>query len=289
MGRRYTDRAYDVADVRVYSNADSVQLVVNGRPIEKLVQAQSVLKTFEFKNVKLRQGANVIAAVGDHNGKRVTDTVRWSLNTRDINIAAGQLTTGFKSSSGERFGSDNFFIGGDGDWLVEKGTQGVKDRTDVCGTTSPDLFKNFRKGRFSYDIPLSDGRYEVTLGFLEPDRDTKVGDRIFDVLANGEKRLADLDVLSVAGSYRNAIRRTFSLNVSGGHLKLDFVPSVGVAVVSNIMIRKQNSAARKQTKTTPKQQKSAEKRRNTTEVCPSSPDPRCASCPVEVPNVGYGR
>jgi beta-galactosidase len=288
-GRRYTNRAYAVTDVKVYSNADSVELSLNGTPVGSMTKDQCLLKTCVFKGLSLSLGDNKIVAVGHYGDTTVSDSVDWSLRTSDVNIAAGQLETGFTSSSGARFGSDTFFIGGVGDWLVEKGTRGVTDPTPVkiarylwpsvhrTGTnrantsensasptpngdgSSPDiakqsgnpaigrpigpdadaqLFSNFRRGQFSYHIPLADGDYEVTLGFLEPTRTTAVGNRIFDVIVDGVTKLRDFDVLKeTGGTYRTAITRTFNTTVSRGHLDLDFMPKRGEAVVSNITIR----------------------------------------------------
>ncbi|PTM93350.1 glycoside hydrolase family 2 TIM barrel-domain containing protein [Mycoplana dimorpha] len=261
--RRYTNRAYPIADVRVYSNADRVELSVNDRPVGAMKQEQCLLKTCVFKNVRLAQGANKVVAVGQRGDDSIKDSVDWSLNTKNINIAAGQLETGFMSgehpdklalddatapdvtgstsasSSGELFGSDNFFIGGEGDWLVSKGLDAPLDTTAVQGTDDPQLFKNFRRGTFSYFVPLDDGDYTVTLGFLEPDKAKKIGERVFDVVANGEIELENFDVLKAAkGKYRTAIDESFSTKVADGYLKLDFTPSLGEAVVSNIRIRK---------------------------------------------------
>ena len=142
--------------------------------------------TCVFPAVPLSPGANEVVAVGDHGGKQVRDAVRWTLEAHDVNIAAGQLGTGFKASRGAVFGSDNFFIGGAGDWLVGKSTSSPpdQDRTQVSGTEDPQLYKNYRRGAFSYFVPLADGTYSVTLGFLEPFKGTAVGNRVFDVVAN---------------------------------------------------------------------------------------------------------
>lgn len=242
-GRRYTDRAYPVADVKVYSNADSVRLSVNGEPVGSMPKDRCMLRACVFEGVRLSPGVNRVVAVGDHGGRSVSDSVEWVLNTDGINIAAGQLATGFTSSAGARFGSDNFFIGGEGAWLVPRKSGDAADRTPVSGTADPELFKTYRSGAFSYYVPLADGAYEVTLGFLEPDRYTEVGHRVFDVVANGETKLDNFDVLEAAGKYRTAVSRTFTVAVSGGHLKLDFVPVRGEAVVSNIMIERPGGTA----------------------------------------------
>jgi beta-galactosidase len=242
VGRRYTNRAYSITNVKVYSNADSIQLSVNGRPVGTMTQAQCQGRTCVFENVKLRRGNNEVVATGDHGGAQVRDQVAWSLDHDDINIAAGQLTTGFRSQSGQLFGSDNFFIGGAGDWLVGKSTKDVKDRTAVRGARDPQLFANYRRGTFRYEIPVSDGTYEVTLGLLEPDRTTEVGTRTFDVVANGQPRITKLDVLNEAGAYRTVIYKRFPVVVSGGLLTLDFRPTRGEAVVSNIAIAERAGA-----------------------------------------------
>jgi hypothetical protein len=57
--RRYAKRCGDTTDIKVYSNADTVELVVNGR-IFDLVKGERV---FIFKNVPLFDGDNIIKAI----------------------------------------------------------------------------------------------------------------------------------------------------------------------------------------------------------------------------------
>lgn len=236
--RRYTDRVYPVTDVKVYSNADSVTLALNGKAIGTMTRSQCRLMTCVFRNVALRRGSNRLEATGRSGGQEVRDTVEWQMNADGINIAAGQIESGLKSSSGTRFGSDNFFSGGTAGLLVNKNTKPIVDATPPQATRDADLYKNYRRGEFSYYIPLADGTYDVTLGFLEPDADTAVGQRLFDVFANGQKKIENLDVLHEAGKYRTPITRGFTAAVSGGQLKLDFVPVQGNAVVSNLQIHR---------------------------------------------------
>jgi beta-galactosidase len=236
--RRYTDRAYPVTDVKVYSNADSVTLSVNGAAVASMVAAACEFRTCVFKDVSLSPGVNTVSAVGDHGGKPVTDSVEWTLSTSDINIAAGRLATGYVSTRGTRFGSDDFFVGGDWGYIEgedEDPRGGAPE--DIIRTNDPELYKYFRRGEFSYVIPLADGSYELTLGFIEPDEDIEVGDRVFDVLANGEPLIQDLDIVDEAGGDREVITETFTVDVSGGQLVLDFTPSEGEeALVSTIKV-----------------------------------------------------
>lgn len=244
-GRRYTERAYPVADVKVYSNADSVKLTVNGTVVGTMTAAQCAWKTCVFPNVALTAGANSIVAEGSHAGKAVTNTVSWNLgsdNASNIYVAAGQPATGFTSSTGHRYGSDNFFTGGDGTPLKLDGFWGGLFNTVVANVADANdkmLWASVRRGSFSYDVPLANGSYAVTLGFLEPSTTATLGSRVFSVDANGVNQIASLDVLSAAGAHSTAITRTFNVAVSNGKLKLDFKPSVGEAVVSNIAITKQ--------------------------------------------------
>jgi beta-galactosidase len=245
VGRRYTDRAYAVTDVKVYSNADSVELSVNGTPVGSMTADQCPQRTCLFEDVRLRPGGNTVVATGQHGGTRVTDSVTWTLNAGDVNIAAGRLATGYVSSQGTRFGSDDFFVGGANDGLGEE-AGGVVDKGQeeggdpaVRGTDDPFLYKYFRCGEFRYEIPLPDGRYEVTLGFLEPDPAAGVGDRVFDVTANGQPLLEDFDIRREAGNDRVAVTETFPVEVSGGRLTLEFDPTEGEALVSNIKVTRQ--------------------------------------------------
>jgi len=243
-GRRYTNRAYAVVDVTVYSNADSVRLSVNDTPVATMTGEQCPLRACVFRKVQLRAGKNRVVATGTHRGTTVTDRVEWTLaNASDVNIAAGQLVTGFTSSAGALYGSDNFFTGGSAAALSPIAlTRLVADRTPVRGVADNNdarLYETLRSGSFRYDIPLADGTYTVTLGFLEPGKDTAVGGRVFSVEANGQTRIADLDVLGAAGAYRTAVTRSFPAAVTNGRLEIVFKPTAGEAVVSNITIRKQ--------------------------------------------------
>lgn len=235
VGWRYTDRAYPVVDVKVYSNADAVQLSVNGTPVGSMTAPQCVQRTCVFRQVRLNPGSNTLVATGNHAGTPVSDSGLWSLNTSDVNIQAGRVATGYVSSQGTRFGSDDFFVGGTGSSIDEGDVDGGIPK-DIRGTDDPFLYKFFRHGDFRYDIPLADGTYEVTLGFLEPDLEAEVGDRVFNVTANGQPLLESFDVLEEAGSARTVVTRTFPVDVTGGQLTLDFTATAGEALISNIKI-----------------------------------------------------
>jgi beta-galactosidase len=241
-GRRYVERAYRVTDVRIYSNADTLTLFLNGREIGTRRAADCPQRTCVFENVRLDEGVNRIEARGLHGTTRISDSVEWRLspdNARNIYLAAGQIATGLVSSDGHRYGSDNFFAGGDGTPLELDSPYGTRFGTRVSNV--PDqrdaaLWAAVRHGRFGYRIPLENGRYRVRLGFLEPSKETRPGMRRFSVAANGVTVLSGLDVLVEAGAPALAITRDVDIEVRDGTLRLDFVPEAGEAVLSNLVV-----------------------------------------------------
>jgi beta-galactosidase len=243
-GRRHVQRAYRVTEVRVYANTDTLTLFVNGRPAGTRSAAQCPLRTCVFENVILAEGVNRIEARGTRDGKPVRDSVDWALdrdNARNLHVAAGQIESGLVSSSGRRYGSDNFFSGGQGTPLELDSPYGTRFGTKVVNVPDPRdaaLWSAVRHGSFGYRLPLEDGRYRVRLGFLEPDRTMAPGARRFSVRANGAVILASFDVLAAAGAPGTAITRDYEVQVRGGVLALDFVPEAGEAVLSNIDVER---------------------------------------------------
>jgi beta-galactosidase len=251
-GRRYSERAYTLADVKVYSNADTVVLRVNDAVVATKSAAECPLRVCEFTKVPLKAGSNAVTATGSHGGTPLSDTVSWNLsaeNATNVFIAAGQLTTGFQSDDPllgqHRYGSDNFFVGGDLPAIVGRSSVGLSGAVVINGlgsTAIPEtgrVWDMWREGAaFSYRVPVANGTYQVTLGFLEPTV-TAPGARVFNVSVNGATQLSNLDVFQAAGARNTAIARSFPVTVSNGELLLEFKGSNGKAIVSNIAVVKQ--------------------------------------------------
>ncbi len=252
-GRRYTQRAYRVvSNLKVYSNADSVTLKVNNQAVGTKLAARCPLRVCEFTKVTLQAGNNVITAIGTYPTTSVADEVNWNLSTENATntyIAAGQLTTGFKSTDSllgnHTYGSDDFFVGGELPAAAGFGALGLAGATVIDGlgtTTIPEtgrVWDMWREGStFSYQIPMANGGYRVTLGFLEPSA-AAAGQRVFNVDANGVREIANLDVFAAAGAKNTAIARSFTVTVSNGILTLDFTGVTGKAILSNISAIKQ--------------------------------------------------
>ncbi|MET0374842.1 MAG: malectin domain-containing carbohydrate-binding protein, partial [Rhizorhabdus sp.] len=235
-GRRYTERAYRVTDVRVYSNAATTELVVNGKSQGTLTDCPG--KICLWKAVRLAPGENLVAASGRFGNTPVEDRVTWNLSpdaAQAFRIDSGALVAGH--AAGKRFGSDAFFEGGVSGTTTRPADYGVAAvKAPIAGTADPELAATFRRGDFSYRLPLDNGAYDVTLTFVEPSAGP--GERVFDVLANGKRVLGDLDIASTGRM--TAVQKHFPVQVRDGRLELRFRPSKGEAIVSAIEVSRPN-------------------------------------------------
>jgi len=224
-GRRYVDRAYPVTDVRVYSNAPSTELLING--VSKGVLQDCPQKICIWRAVRLEAGENRVSARGAFPQGVTEDHLTWRLapaQARGFAIDSGAVLA---ATDGARLGSDAFFVGG-----VAK-TTGSKP-VHPEGSDGWNAKRTYREGDFAYRIPTGNGRYRVTLTFMEPAQ--ALGARRFDVLADGKPLLSDFDIAAAAGGLLTPVSRVFSVDVANGVLELSFKPRAGKALVSTIEV-----------------------------------------------------
>jgi beta-galactosidase len=231
--RRYVERAYPVTDVRVYSNAPATVLRLNGASLGSRTNCPNDVCV--WPGVRLHPGRNLFVALGRFRSSTVHDSVEWHLadaNARSFRIDSGALVAA--SSSVGQFGSDAFFQGGKA-LSVDRGAIGsAANFAAISGSADRDLLATYREGDFRYHVPTGNGRYIVTLEFIEPG---PTGDRrLFNVLANGQRVLNGMDVLAAAGHPLTAVERSFEISVTNGALDLHFEPVQGAALVSAIVV-----------------------------------------------------
>ena len=231
----YTERAYRIADVRVYSNAPRTSLKVNGKVIGVLAACPD--RICVWNGVLLSPGANDVVATGLFPRGDVEDRAQWHLSdasAKNTNIDCGALVAG--ASDGKKFGSDTYFEGGTAETISGPGAWGrTPAPPSIAGTSSPEVAATYRTGSFSYRIPAADGPHSVVLTFVEPI--LHPGDRIFDVFANGQKIVADLDVAAAAGRALTAYQQHFEVTARDGMVVLEFRPTKGDAIVSAIEVQ----------------------------------------------------
>lgn len=231
-GHRYTERASPVADVKAYSNAAKARLSVNG---QDLGSVDCVERICLWRNVVLAQGDNAMLVEASVNGRKLYDRALWRRadGPGTYRVLAGQL--GVTGTSAGLYGSDNFFTGGEGQLLNPPVRRNPPPPKVVAGAADQKMYLAYRTGRFSYELPLPNGEYHLTLRFVEPVPDQRAGQRVFDVLVQGSVALPSLDLAAVAGSMK-AVERTIPMRVTGGKGKFEFVPKAGEAILSSFSV-----------------------------------------------------
>lgn len=129
-----------------------------------------------------------------------------------------------------------------------KGGQFAATEEAPAGTDDPELYSTERWGHFSYAIPVTPGKYVVTLHFIErhfhgADRGQpsssqgSTGTRLFNVFCNRKLILRDLNILEQAGEGRALVRQVSGLEPDAqGKLVLEFVPVHYYATVTAIEV-----------------------------------------------------
>jgi beta-galactosidase len=239
VGRRYTDRAYAVLDVKAYSNATQAHLSLNGGDQGVTPCAEGVCL---WRGIRLAQGANELRATADIGGVETSDSLRWTFagSPGIVRIKAGDLS-GYVSRANERYGSDMYFVGGEGKSIDAPDTPAEK-RSEVAAA-DPRLYDSYREGEFSYRVPVAAGsvpgqrsqRYRIVARFVEPTANAS-GERVFDVDVNGKKVLQKFDVFAAAGGKLKGVERSFEATAKDGLLVITFRPSRGHALVSSLSI-----------------------------------------------------
>jgi beta-galactosidase len=184
--------------------------------------------------VRLLPGKNELRATADVDGTELIDTMQWTFSgsTDSVRIKAGDIS-GYVSREGERYGSDTYFSGGAAGG-VNAPDSPASQRIRVAADDFQ-LYDRFREGAFSYRIPVSSGRYRVTLKFQEPTA-VEAGAREFDVLANGKIMLKRFDIFAAAGGKLKSVDRVFDAASRDGGVLIEFRPLKGGALVSALTI-----------------------------------------------------
>lgn len=156
---------------------------------------------------------------------------------RPVRIVARDVP--YYSNDSRWWSADNYFKGG----------QLSSSEVPADETEDPELYETGRWGHFSYAIPVTPGKYSVTLHFIERRMDLASRQqaavagadggqhRSFNVFCNGKAILQDLDVLEEAGDNRPLVRKITGLEPNAqGKLLLEFVPVSDYATVTAIEV-----------------------------------------------------
>ncbi|MDJ1498096.1 malectin domain-containing carbohydrate-binding protein [Cytophagaceae bacterium DM2B3-1] len=142
-----------------------------------------------------------------------------------INCGGTELNT----ASGLTFVSDRY--------TVNSSDERYFPDAAIEGTANPELYRTFRSGdNFSYNIPVTNGNYQVILHFAEVYY-TSANQRKFSInLEGGEQEIKDLDVFVSAGGANKTLISTYLITVSDGILNLMLSSSISRGLISAIEV-----------------------------------------------------
>jgi hypothetical protein len=132
----------------------------------------------------------------------------------------------YKAASGVTYAADSSYTGGN---------VGTTTAT-ITGTSDGTLYQSERYGNFSYNVPVANGNYNVTLKFAEG-YFSAAGQRVFNVAANGSAVISNLDIYAKAGK-NAAYDVVVPVSVTNGAINLSFTSVVNNAEVRGILIQK---------------------------------------------------
>lgn len=105
----------------------------------------------------------------------------------------------------------------------------------ISNTTDDRVYQSERYGSFSYNIPVANGNYQVTLKFAE-NYWTAAGKRVFSVKVNGQTAISNLDLYAKAGK-NVAYDVVIPVSVTNGTLAINFVSQTNYAKVNGIVVK----------------------------------------------------
>ena len=144
-----------------------------------------------------------------------------------VNINCGGVA--FTATDGTQWAADQNYSGGD---LLYTGSA-------IANAAVQDL-NLYRSGRaglytdFSYQIPVPDGAYTVTLGFAEIQY-SAAGQRVFNVILNGNKVLSNFDILTHAARLTPFMQQ-FPVTVTNGAVQIAVNGVVNRGLVNAIRV-----------------------------------------------------
>ena len=130
------------------------------------------------------------------------------------------------ASNGITYQADKNFSGGNT----------FKTSEAIANTSSDALYQSERYGDFSYNIPVSDGTYEVTFLFSEIFHSAS-GKRRFDTFMEGVQSITDLDIYGNVGAF-SKYEVVKQVQVTDGTLNIKFDSDIDNAKLSALHVIK---------------------------------------------------
>lgn len=147
-------------------------------------------------------------------------------SSQHVALAVNAGGQSFTDATGQIWQADTGFVGGSPSPAIYA----------VEGTVDDLLYSNQRSGTsFDYALPVEAGQYKVRLSFAEP-INRATGSRVFDVFAEGQQFIDDLDLYATAGLRGAVVRESGVMTITDGQVNLSLAATKGNAVVSGIEV-----------------------------------------------------
>jgi chitodextrinase len=187
--------------------------------------------TTSHANISLAPSTTYLYQVSAVNGSNLESTKSASVSATTPALAPGGTLTAIHVGGAEVTATDGTVYIAD---QYGSGGQTYLVTTAIANTADDAIYQTQRYGNFSYTIPAPTGTYTVTLKFSEIYWDA-AGLRVFNVQAEGQPIITNLDVFQQVGAYA-AYDVSVPVMVSDGNLNLVFQSVVDNAVVSGIKV-----------------------------------------------------
>jgi hypothetical protein len=139
----------------------------------------------------------------------------------------------YTDSSGKLWNADQGYVSGS--WGYTDGSTTTRN-VAISNTQDDPLYQVIRYDLTGYQFDLSNGTYDITLLFAENYKDG-TGDRVFDVIIEGQLKLDNLDIYARAGNYTALIETISGVAVYDRQLNIEFDPATSSpTLICGIMI-----------------------------------------------------
>jgi Malectin domain len=180
----------------------------------------------------LREGKLLVKSAS---GRQPTIEVKVTVVVPKHQVAIDTAATrSFVDAAGDTWTPDRKYAAGSHGYLANQNRTQSTSRT-IAGTSDQALFRTAREAMLEYRFDgVPAGTYTVELSFAEI-RNMRMGQRVFDVLVEGQLAIPALDLALESGTY-TAVTRQYTVKVSDGQLNVRFATRQGATIVNGLRI-----------------------------------------------------
>ncbi len=158
---------------------------------------------------------------------------QWPYLPVRVNSAGADYTDG----SANTWTADQSYVSGLWGFYGDDNTVDRGAGHAISGTGDDRIYQTERYGLSGYRFDLGNGTYDVNLHFAETYSGiTGSGQRVFDVIIEGQLVLDNLDMFSEIGHSTALIKTINNITVTDGQLTIEFTPGVEVPLINGIEI-----------------------------------------------------